>query len=450
MFYSYYKTRYLCPLVVGILCTVSSHAQPQRPTSANRPARPQMPASFDRATVAQLLADIDKPGNASALKVGYFLRRGQPPLPVDEGFELLQAAALAEPVGTNKWFRLQNLRAFAAFRVPGASTEQGFEAYQAIFDHASDAAKADAAYSLRQSIGEFVSAVPGKFNDFGLSKDARTKELLLKAWTAYAIGLSAPMNGAAIAEPDWKRALVKSESLEAFVPAVEKIIADDKVPKSFGLWVAAAAVLAPTKPDKALALWEQAKPLIPKADGKVDVNQAARLYLPLVELLETRDSLPQAIVEQREFVALSNRGQARLMLLLRKSGDETATIKALAELNANGVNEKEITEAASGLFALARATKAPDIRAGEQAEALLTNYLAAPRTRDLSTELKARISLGNAYLRAQRFDEAKKVLTFELPAAQAKVPQTTKILLRDVERMKARLQKSLDATATAK
>ena len=44
-----------------------------------------------------------------------------------------------------------------------------------IFDHAADASGARATYTLRESIGEFVDAVPGKFNDFGLSRDERTK-----------------------------------------------------------------------------------------------------------------------------------------------------------------------------------------------------------------------------------------------------------------------------------
>ena len=409
-----------------------------------RPTRPQMPTSFDRETVARLLANIDKPYNASALKVGYFLRRGQPPFPVIDGFELLQTAAQAELVGTNKWFRLQNLLAFAAFRVPGADTSQGFDAYETIFNHATDAGAAGATYSLRQSIGEFVDSVPGKFNDFGLSKDDKTKELLLKAWTAYAISLSAPMKGAAINEPDWKRALVKSESLEAFVPAVEKILADPKVPKSFGLLVAAASVLAPKNPDKALVLWEQAKPLIPQEQGKTDINEAARLYLPLVETLEARDALPQAIKEQSEFVALTARGQAHLMLLLRKSGDVAASNKVLAQLNDPKINEKEIYDAASGLFKLARAAKTPDSKAGEQAEALLTTYLAAPRTRDFAAELRARLSLGNAYSRAKKWDEAKKVLTFDLLIAPETISPMTKSLLRDVERMKTQVQKGTD------
>ncbi len=397
-----------------------------------------MPASFDRETVAHLLADIDKPNNASALKVGYFLRRGQPPLPVIEGFELLQDAATAEPVGTNKWFRLQNLRAFAAFRVPGADISQGLDAYQIIFDHASDAATSGAVYPLRQSIGEFVGDVPGKFNDFGLSKDERVKALLLQAWTAYAIALGAPMNGAVIDEPNWTRALEKSESLAAFVPAVEKVVADPKVPKSFGLLVAAAAVLAPTQPAKALALWGQSKPLIPKTEGKADVNQAARLYGPLVDLLVARDQLPDAIVNQREFVALSGRGQACLLLLLRQSGDDVATSKALAELGAPAANEREILEAASGLFKLARATKSPDVKAGEQAEALLSGYLAAARTRDLSSELKARLALGNAYLRSKRISEARAITTFAAPATAA-TSREVELLLRDIERLKARL-----------
>ena len=430
------------PLVVGMLLlffdSTSCSSQGKRPSALVNSARPQMPASFDRETVARLLVDIDKPYNASALKVGYFLRRGQPPLPVDEGFELLQAAALAEPVGTGKWFRLQNLRAFAAFRVPSADIAQGFEAYGAIFDHAADAATSGATYSLRQSIGEFVDSVPGKFNDFGLRKDERTKALLLRAWTAYAVALSQPMKGAVIDEPDWNRALVKSESLEAFVPAVEKVVADPKTPKSFGLLVAAAAVLAPTQPDKAIALWAQAKPLIPQTEGKADINQAARLYFPLVDLLAARDDLPGAIVNQREFVALSGRGQARLLLLLRKSGDDVAASRALAELSAPGANEREILEAATGLFKLARDAKTPDVKAGEQAEALLVGYLAATRTRDVASELKARLALGNFYLRAQRFDDAAKVTTFEAPAAAA-TSREVELLLRDVEQIKARL-----------
>ena len=402
-----------------------------------------MPASFDRATVARLLAEIDKPYNASALKVGYFLRRAQPALPVDEGFELLQAAAQAEPVGTNKWFRLQNLRAFAAFRVPGADTSQGFDAYQLIFEHASDAATSGATYSLRQSIGEFVDAVPGRFRDFGLTKDERVKALLLQAWTAYAVALGAPMKGAVIDEPNWTRALEKSESLEAFVPAVEKVIADLKTPKSFGLLVAAAAVLAPKTPDKALALWQQAKPLIPQSEGKADINGAARLYLPLVDLLAARENLADAISNQREFVALTGRGGARLLLLLRRSGDDVAASRALAELGAPDANEREILEAATGLFGLARDAKAPDSKAGEQAENLLVGYLAAARPRELSSELKARIALGNFYLRANRWDDAKKITTFEAPATAA-TSREIKPLLRDIELIKTRSQTEIE------
>ena len=112
-----------------------------------------------------------------------------------------------------------------------------------------------------------MDAVPGRFRDFGLTKDERVKALLLQAWTAYAIALGAPMKGAVIDEPNWTRALEKSESLEAFVPAALKVVADPKMSPSFGLLVAAAAVLAPKTPDKALALWQQAKPLIPKTEA---------------------------------------------------------------------------------------------------------------------------------------------------------------------------------------
>ena len=404
-----------------------------------------MPASFDRATVAQLLADIDKPHNASLLKVGYFLRRARPPLPTDEGFELLQTAAQAEPVGSKRWFLLQNLRAFAAFRVPGADTSQGFEAYQAIFEHAADAAPAGAGYSLRQSIGEFVASVPGRFNDFGLSKDPKTKELLLQAWTAYAVASGTPLGGAAIAEPNWGAALKKSQSLEAFVPAVERVLADAKVPKSYGLLVTAATVLAPQTPDKAVELLVGAKPLLPKIAGQVDVNQGARLYLPLVELLEANDRLPDAIAAQREWIQLSRHGQARLTLLLRKSGDEAATTGILAGLILPKVDEREVTEAASALFQLARDAKTPDSQANQQAVTLLQSYLAAPRPREWEAELSARRSLATFYFNGKQWEQAKAVLTFEAPDAQAKVSLGARSRLRDIERLKAQLQKHLDA-----
>ena len=406
-----------------------------------------MPASFDRATVGRLLADIDKPYNASALKIGYFLRRGQPELPVLDGFELLQAAAQAEPVGTNKWFRLQNLLAFAAFRVPGADTSQGMDAYETLFNHAADAGKVNAAYTLRESIGEFVSAVPGRFNDFGLSRDERTKALLLRAWAAYAVALSAPMNGAVIDEPNWTRALQKSESLEAFVPAVETLLDDAKLSPSFGLLVAAAQVMAPTKPDKALALWERAKPMIPLRDGKAEVNEAARLYVPLVQWLAAGERLPDAIANQREFVALTGRGQARLMLLLRQSGDEAATAQALASLGAANGNEAEIEDAAAGLLQLAYTAKTPDAGAKQQAVALLETYLAAPRARDMASELYARLRLANAYLRDDRLAEAERVLVFAEPTPQQQRLGRVRSLLREAERLKARLQK---ASETAK
>lgn len=426
-----------CICVANALPSIAEDSTPKI-----RPARPQMPASFDRATVAQLLADIDGPRNASILKVGYFLRRGQPALPTDEGFELLQAAAQTELVGTKRWFLLQNLRAFAAFRVPNIDTDQGFEAYQAIFDHAGDAAGAKADYQLRQSVLEFVDSVSGKLNDLGLRKAEQTKALLLQAWTAYATALSSPLNGAALAEPDWTRALEKSESLEAFVPAVEKVIADPAVPKSFGLLMAAASVLAPKDPARAIALWEQAKPLIPQREGRADLDQAARLYQALVDALVARGRLPDAITNQQQFVQLTGRGQGRLLLLTRQSGDGAATEVMLASLVETASDDREILGAASGLFKLARDTTAPDAKAGQQAEALLLSYLASPRPRDKVDEVGARLSLGNFYLRGHERNQARDILDVGPLSAQEQSSPRIKSLLRDVERMKALAEKA--------
>jgi len=285
-----------------------------------------------------------------------------------------------------------------------------------------------------------VEAVPGRFNDFGLSKDERVKALLLQAWTAYATALGAPLNGAVIAEPNWKAALVKSGSLESFVPAVETVLADARVPKTFGLLVTAAAVVAPAKPGEAIALLQRAKPMMPRDGAKADVNQAARLYGPLVDLLAP-DRLPDAIKEQREFVQLSGRGQARLMLLLRQSGDGAATQTMLASLIEPKVDQREVGLAAPGLFKLGRDAKTPDSKANEQAVTLLQAYLAAPRTRDLAEELGARRALGNYYLNQKNWAETQTVLTFQAPAPQDVISPAARSKLRDIERLKVELQK---------
>jgi tetratricopeptide (TPR) repeat protein len=435
-------------IIRGFQPVIAAPPQAAFPTTEPRtsPARPQMPASFNRETVQTLIRDIDKPHSASILKVGYFLRRGEPELPTSEGYALLKTASETEPAGTRKWFLLQNLRAFTSFRVAEVDVSEGFVAYNLMFARAADAARTNAVYPLRQAIMEFVASVPGKFKDLGLSKDERTRETLFKAWTAYAVALSAPTTAVKgrVNESDWKAAIETSGASEAFVPYVEKILADTSVPKTFGLLSAAASVLAPKNPDKALTLLQQAKPLLPKANGKPEINQAARLYDAVVELLLSRNRLAEAVSTQQEFVQLTGRGVARLMLLHHKSGNPADVQRLLTALSELTANEQEINKAALGLLELARDTKAPDGKAGEQASTLLKTYLEVKRTRDVEEELQARLTLAGFYLRQRKFDEAKTVLTFVPP--QKPSPRARGLLL-SAGRMNKQLAQAKERSA---
>lgn len=77
---------------------------------------PRFPTTFDRAEVQDLLDSIEKPRAASTLKHGYFARRGEPAFPFDQAFALVDAAIAKEPVGTKRWFKLENVRGYAIFK----------------------------------------------------------------------------------------------------------------------------------------------------------------------------------------------------------------------------------------------------------------------------------------------------------------------------------------------
>ena len=437
-------------------------APPDAPRPTTRPTRPQFPATFDRATVQQLLDAIDQPQNASILKVGYFLRRGQPALPVSEGYELLNATLQAEKIGSDKWFQLQNLRAFTAVRLPDADSSDGLAAYDAIFDAAKTATSPQSAYVLRQSISEFVDAIPGKFNAVGLRTDERTRETLFKAWTAYgvALGMAKMAPGARASEPDWQAAITANEAQDAFVPRVETMLADKTVPPNFNLLLAAASLIAPKNPGRALAVLQRAKPLLPTVDGQPDVNQTARWYAQFVDLLVARERVPEAITSQQEFVALTGFGQAKLLTLLRKSGDQAASEKLLAQMSLPTAGEQQINDVAAALFEAARGDKAtpenqvvPDAQAGAQAETLLKAYLAAARPRDVAQEIRARLALGSFYLREKQADQALRALEFTPVAAPApgRAGANVRTLLREIEQMKQRARNdAATQTATAK
>ena len=404
--------------------------------------RPVTPPVFNQSVVEKLLSGIDEPRNASLLKVGYFLQRKQPELPTGEGYAMVKAAAQAEPVGTKRWFWLENLLGFAAFRVAEADPQDGFDAYNAVFAHASDAAKVEAQYPFRQAITEYVAVSSTRFRNLNLFSDPRTRDTLLKAWTANAVAVRQPQKpGERNAEPDWKRAVELTHSAEALLPYVEKTLDDASIPKNFGLLSASAAVLATPNPKRAVVVMQQAKAVLPRLNGALDLNQAARFYGSLVQLLVDQNRLPEAVAEQQEFVKLTGRGQGDLLMLYKKSGDKNALQALLQELSAPTANEREINRAASALTTFGRNPKAPDAKADGQAATLLETYLAPDRTRVIDEELQARLTLANIYLRQKQPVKAKAVLTFPMPPDP--IPVRLKNSLENLEQARQRVDKAL-------
>jgi hypothetical protein len=378
-----------------------------------------LPTNFDRETVQNLLNDIEKPQSASILKVGYFLRRDQSELPTSEGYSLLNDAINQTSVGSNRWFRLQNLKAFAAFRILGVSPSEGLTAYSAIFTQALAASKSKSDYQLRQSITEFVEAVPGKLKDLGLSKDKVTQDTLFKAWDAYGILISTSTKNqmSKYPEPKWKVAIDGSGAGELFIPYVEKTLSDTSVPKDFSLLFASATVLATTKPDMALELMKQAKTVLPQLDGKPERNVTARFYDEFVDLLVARGMEHDATSIQQERINILGTGQAKLLLLYKSAEDELKVQEILTLLSKPEAQEPEINEAASALFKLSYNSKSSDIRSEAQAKSLLNTYLSVNRARTMENELSARYTLGLICIRQVKIDEAKAILQIEKPKA---------------------------------
>lgn len=337
------------------------------------------------------------------------------------------------------------MRGFAAFRAPELDTADGYLAYNAIFDHATDAEKNKSLYPLRQSISEYVFSVSGKFNDLGLQNDPRTKETLAKAFAAY-LTLLGQENGKAAgngSDPPFAEAIRAAGMGESFVPLVEKALAHPQTPKSYGLLKTAASVLAEKQPDRAIALLQGAKPLLPTEktkDGQttLDLNEAGRFYSFWLDLLEKSGKTSDAIAIAKERVQLTGYGRARLLALQTQANDATGSEQTLAEIAAPTADERDVLAAANDLFKRAFDAKTPDAKAGDAAEKLLQTLLEPTRTPKLENALLARLQLGSYYLRRKETDKARAILTLgELPKPLSNRAQYT---LREIERLLKKLE----------
>jgi hypothetical protein len=270
----------------------SSNAPSNSPAPATPSAAPQsarMPATFDEVTLKRLLGAIDQGNNASILKFGYFMRNSDASL----GLSLLQQAIKSENAGSKSWFLLHSLQGFAAFHVGGSSPDVGFGSYSTIFRQPRRAKEADAVLVLGRTLNEFLQGVTGVFRSNGLQEDKGTHKVLLEAWDAYAFYLAEAGEegyGKHLQEPNWREVIeVSGIDKSGLLPLVNKALDDRKVYKSYGLLTTAAWLLKDAEPQRAIALLQQAKPLLPEI-LPTDIstrsrNQVEWYYATLASLL---------------------------------------------------------------------------------------------------------------------------------------------------------------------
>lgn len=383
-----------------------------RPASAVPP--PPMPTTFDRTTVQSLVDAIDEKHNASILKVGYFMHRGNAELAPVEGLELVKSALQKEQIGSKRWFALQLVIGFAGLRVSGASTGEALSAYDAIFDQATKVPGVAATPILVQAIHEYVFSVLGRYHDLHVPLDVASHDRTLKAWDAYVLAAgSMKITGR---EPAWADVIEDSFLNFKMMPRIEKLIADPQSPKTYGILMTSAAVLASDKPLQAIAVLEGAKSFLPSQDAA----ETKRLYGSLVELLKQVDKTKEAVKAQQEMIELTGQGRGPLAVMLWRNKDKSAFLKVLSELNGPVADEREINWVGGALLKLYREDTESNQKVAEAAEKLLTQYLAGPRKRQIEEELSARLILSEFLMRQQRRDEARLVLNVGDIAQQLK------------------------------
>jgi tetratricopeptide (TPR) repeat protein len=360
-------------------------------------APPQMPPVFDRPTVSGLLKNVDQDENAAVLKFGYFARRSRQALPEAEGLAMVRVALRSTPAGSRKWFVLQSVLGFGCFRAGPTTQMDAYHAYDLLFDSVGKAQAAHCADVVAQAIYEAVATVIGNFGAGSgqvagdgpcLSKAVQAEISLLKA--GYASRYPVP----------WRLAMKAVGGPGDIRDIVDRALADPAMPRSYGLYMLAAAVLSTSDAARAAALLQQAKAL---ATSPLERQQVQR---DMVQQFVANKNLPDAIVLQENWVQSTGTGYADLIRLLWARKDTAGVDAQITALERAGTSEAEINSAAAVLAALGRES-ASSRPLEDRAVALLTSYLGAPRKRSVQQELWARLTLADLYLSQRRLDDAR-------------------------------------------
>jgi hypothetical protein len=421
----------------------------QEPVRSAPRQRPRISTQLDRATLQKYLDTIEQPGVTSSLKIGYFGGRASTQsLPVAEGFALLQTALKKEPVASKRWFYLQNVRGWAAFRCREISPDEGYAAYSELFDQTPKAKTAKTVYAPQSALIDWIATINGRMGHLRsedgetLRYDERTTGVLLKAWTAYASLLTQTDGRWNGREPNWSEAINRLGASDEFIAAVEKTLDDPQAKRTFTLMFAAALVIGDKSPQRAFALYVQASRVLPRdASKKIEVPLAARFFDAWLALLVREKKFPQAAEMLHERIRFIGSGHTTLLKQQLNQQDEVGAADTLRVLMLPTAPEAEVLAAAAWLARRWDGNRA-QVASAERSAALLNAYLVATRARSLRTELEARFRLGQLLFEQKKYPEAQAALVIaHLKFDESALDASTASTLKSIRDLQARLEK---------
>ena len=204
---------------------------------------PAIPKDYDRATVTRLVSEIDKGNNAALLKP-FFAGHNRYSMPLPDAVALLEQVAAKEKRGTQRWFLLQNLRAFGSLHIGKTEVQKAIEVYGGIFDEASKIQDLKNREYLRNIVYDFISYVPTPY--FIERRGDRAPaissldEVLIKALATYFL-LGSPTG---VWQPDWAKAInYTSSDVWPYVTAVQEAMKNPAIPKNANFYQVSILVL---------------------------------------------------------------------------------------------------------------------------------------------------------------------------------------------------------------
>ena len=387
------------PLAFSLyILAVASASAGTLPTESRNAAGGSLPAhvapsaeTFDKARVLGMIREVDRGRNAVQLQYRYFGGRRPEPFDRAAAYQVVKTAAEREAVGCRRWFLLEGVTAYAAFRTKGVDTQEGYDAYARLIPRLSGARPAGLTDWADLVVYDFVSTTVGIYSE----RESGPQDSRWLVPRALRTHLDLARSGEEIINRiDWAGAIERSCSAEECFNALKSALDDPKFPRCFALLFTAAQVLSKSDPPRSLKMLRQAVTFTREASSR----DAVYCYGALSSAAQAAGDMAGAAEAQQSVVRLSGEGSARLAWLCQQAGDRKRYAAALSGLCEASANEQDIDQMFEILIHQWDGHDKNSV-AIRDATRLLTSYLSASRTRRPVRELSARLHLGELYIR---------------------------------------------------